>query len=65
MLGWPEESRVRADRLSGYCEAMAAAAINTALVACWLLLTGGAIAAIASAAVLDRLERCRAQQIVS
>ncbi len=65
MLGWPEESRVEADSLSDYYEAMAATAINTALVACWLLLTWGAIAAIANATVLDRLERYRAQQIVS
>lgn len=35
------------------------AAISTVLVACWLLLTWGAIAAIANAAVLDRLEQYR------
>ena len=37
------------------------AAISTVLVACWLLLTWGAITAIANAAVLDRLERYRVQ----
>lgn len=36
------------------------AAISTILVACWLLLTWGAIAAIANAAVHERLERYRA-----
>jgi uncharacterized membrane protein YesL len=35
------------------------AAISTVLVACWLLLTWGAIAAIANAAVIDRLEHYR------
>ena len=35
--------------------------ISTVLIACWLLLTWGAITAIANAAVLDRLERYRAQ----
>ena len=37
------------------------AAISTLLVAAWLLLTWGAISAIANAAVLDRLERYRAR----
>jgi uncharacterized membrane protein YesL len=37
-------------------------AISTFLIACWLLLTWGAIAAVANAAVLDRLERYRARQ---
>ena len=36
---------------------LALAAISTVLIACWLLLTWGAIAAIANAAVIDRLER--------
>ncbi len=38
------------------------AALSTLLVAAWLLLTWGAIAAIANAAVLDRLERYRARR---
>ena len=37
------------------------AALSTLLVAAWLLLTWGAISAIANAAVLDRLERYRAR----
>jgi hypothetical protein len=37
------------------------AVISTVLVAAWLLLTWGAIAAIANTAVQDRLERFRAQ----
>lgn len=37
------------------------AAISTVLIASWLLLTWGAIAAIANAAVLDRLEHYRAR----
>jgi uncharacterized membrane protein YesL len=36
-------------------------AVSTVLIATWLLLTWGAIAAIANAAVFDRLERYRAQ----
>lgn len=41
------------------------AAVSTVLVACWLLLTWGAIAAIANAAVRDRLERYRAKSTAS
>jgi len=41
------------------------AVISTVLVAAWILLTWGAIAAIANAAVLDRLERFRAKQALA
>jgi uncharacterized membrane protein YesL len=40
---------------------VALSVISTVLIACWLLLTWGAFAAIANAAVLDRLARYRAR----